>query len=213
MKKKSLFIPVIIILAITLSSCLESNVFISLNRDLSGTADIEYRISGKSSNVSSDLTAMKHQFIPVDLPGIRKIADLNTGLVLKSYESSESGETVTVKYSVSFSSPGDLGPLSATDGESFVFSLRSPSKGKLEVILKNPFSNGTDDKTKNLLKSLFGDNKLSFRLKVAGFLTSTNIGELTEDPSIALFILSFGELVDADKDILWKLEYTESTGG
>ncbi len=213
MRGRFLFIPVLLVVLITFSSCLESSVFISLNRNLSGTAEVVYRISGKSAYVSSDLTAMRYQFIPVDETSVRRITDLNTGLVLKNYEYTAGGKTEIVKYSVDFSSPGDITPLSVTEGGTAVFSIKNPAKGKLELTLKNPFSEGTDEKTKNLLKSLFSDNKLSFSLKVSGFLTSTNIGELTEDPSTAMLNLSFGELIDSDKAIVWKLEYTENTGG
>ncbi len=210
MLKKLIFVFVSIIF---FSSCIESNVSILIKNDFSGTADVTYVISGKSEYISSDLTSLRYQFLAIDEESLRNITDRNNTLVLKNYTYEEGGDTSKVSFSIDFSSPEEIEKLTSPGGAAPLLSIGRPENGKITVKLRSPFSGGTDEKTKSLLKALYGDNILSFRITIPGFITSTSIGELTEDPSSALLKLTFGQLIDNGEDIIWILDYTQSTGG
>ncbi len=209
MLKKLAFICISIIF---LSSCIESNVKITIRNNFSGTAEVSYVVSGKSEYVSSDLTALRYQFLPIDEESLRKITAQNNTLVLKNYTYKEGGSASTVDFSIDFTAPEEIEKL-ASEGTVPLLRISRPENGNITVNLHSPFSGGTDEKTKALLKALYGDNSLVFSITIPGFITSTNIGELTEDPSSALLKLSFGQLLDNTEDIIWILEYTQTTGG
>lgn len=210
MLKKLAFI---FISMISLSSCIESNIKITMRNNFSGTAEVSHVISGKSEYVSSDLTALKYQFLPIDEESLRQITAQNNTLVLNNYTYEEGGSASTVSFSIDFTAPEEIEKLTSSDGTAPLLRISRPENGKITVNLHSPFTGGTDEKTKSLLQALYGDNSLVFSITIPGFITSTNIGELTEDPSSALLKLTFGQLLDNTEDIIWILEYTESTGG
>lgn len=201
-------ILILILSVIILSGCLESRVSVVINRDFSGEVEINYSVSGESEYVSSDLSTMKYQFIPIDENSIRQITDRDDGLVLNKYERTDRGIETSIIISAGFSSLDKIEKLSKIDGDAALLRISLPSEGNIRVAIRNPFSDETSDQTAALLKALYEDKILDFKIKVPGFLTSTNIGELTNDPAEAELRLTFKQLVESTSDIIWDLKYT-----
>ncbi len=201
-------ILILILSVIILSGCLESRVSVVINRDFSGEVEINYSVSGESEYVSSDLSTMKYQFIPIDENSIRQITDRDDGLILKKYERTDRGIETSIIISAGFSSLDKIEKLSKIDGDAALLRISLPSEGNIRVAIRNPFSEETSDQTAALLEALYEDKILDFKIKVPGFLTSTNIGELTNDPAEAELRLTFKQLVESTSDIIWDLKYT-----
>ncbi len=202
--KKLFFVPFLVLL---ISSCMDSTVSITLNKDLSGTLKAHYRISGESEYVSSDLVAMKYEYLPVNGDYLKRLADENAGIVLSSYKKTQSGGDVLVDMTVLFSKPADIEKISGYKGKTKILSLLHPSPGVIRIVFRNPLSRRVSAKTLRLLSALYSDRKINMSVKVAGFITNTDRGRLAEDPSVALFSFPVMTLLKERTPLVWTLTY------
>jgi len=199
--------------AVMLSSCIEGKVDITVNRDLSGTVNVDLLVAGESRYVSSDLSSLNYQFIPLTGNAVSDIVNGNPGLKLVSYSETPEGENVSVKYRVDAEKISSAGLLSGYGDGIKTLSIDFPEKGKVRIVLRNPVRDKMSVKTRNLLSSLYKDKTVVLSVKVPGFITSTDIGELSEDPSVAVLRIKVTEFMNSREDRIWNLVYTPGNGG
>ncbi len=201
------------VMAVMLSSCIEGNVDITVNRDLSGTVNVDLLVAGESRYVSSDLSSLNYQFIPLTENAVNDIVNRNAGLRLVSYSETSAGENVSVKYRVDAEKISSAGLLSGYEDGIKTLNIDLPEKGKVRIVLKNPVRDKMSVRTRKLLSSLYRDRTLVISVKVPGFITSTDIGELSEDPSVAVLKVKVTEFMASGKDKIWNIIYTPGNGG
>ncbi len=203
---KALF-PFLLLSVLLFSSCLDSTVSIKLNKDLSGSLEAMYTISGESEYVSSDLVTMKYEYLPVDGATLKRIADETDGITLNSFKQTRTGNNLLDTLTVHFTHLKDIEKLSGYTGEVKILSLSEKTAGVLKVTLRNPLDKDISSKTLQLLTALYSKQKIHISIKVSGFITNTDKGALAEDPSVAVYDLPLMELLQSANPIVWTITY------
>ncbi len=200
-------IPLLSGMVLLFSSCLDSTISIKLNKDLSGSLEAVYSISGESEYVSSDLTAMTYEYLPADGVSLKRIADETDGLTLDSFKQTEKGPDVVDSLTAHFDSIRNIEKLSGYRGGVKILSLREGAPGTLQVVLTNPLDKNVSAKTLQILSALYRHRKITITLQVSGFITNTDAGALSEDPSTAVYSLPLMKLLTSRDQIVWTITY------
>ncbi len=203
--RKLLFVTAV---SMIFSSCLDSNIEISFNRNFSGTVSISYNISGETEYISSDLVEITYQYLPVDGDTIKKITDNAEGLTLDSYKRTQTGKGSVINIATRFTKAEDIEKIFGYEDGIKSLSIQNSAPGIFKVILKNPLSSEISAQTLNLLNALYDDRNINITVRVPGFVTDADIGALTEDPAVAFLQIPLSRIL-AEKDrIVWTVRYT-----
>ncbi len=202
-----IFLPFLLSTVFLLYSCLDSTVSIKLNKDLSGSLEAVYTISGESEYVSSDLVNMRYEYLPVDGTSLKGIADGTTEITLDSFKQTRKGNNLLDTLAVHFTRLQDIEKLSGYTGKVKILSLTEKIPGILKITLKNPLDKNISSKTLQLLTALYSNRKINISIKVSGFITNTDRGALAEDPSVAVYDLPLMELLRSSEPIVWTITY------
>ena len=202
-----IFFPFLLSTVFLLSSCLDSTIAIKLNKDLSGSLEADYTISGESEYVSSDLINMRYEYLPVDGTSLKRIADGTTGITLDSFKQTRTGNNLLDSLAVHFTRLQDIEKLSGYTGEIKILSLAETIPGILKITLTNPLDKNISSKTLQLLSALYSNRKINISIKVSGFITNTDRGALAENPSVAVYDLPLMKLLRSSEPIVWTITY------
>lgn len=190
------------------SSCLDSNIEISFNRNFSGTVSISYNISGETEYISSDLVKITYQYLPVDGDTIKKITDNVEGLTLDSYKRTQTGKGSVINIATRFTKAEDIEKIFGYEDGIKSLSIQNSVPGILKVILKNPLSPEISAQTLNLLNALYDDRNINITVRVPGLVTDADIGALTEDPEVAFLKIPLSRILMEKDRIVWTVRYT-----
>lgn len=189
-----------------LSSCLTLNEHVAIHADGSGVVQVSYRIARLARELPSS-GSIAVLPLPTSPESFSKRVRGVQGLRLESFKPIEATSAVGADASIAFNRVTSLDSVLGPDsGVTFQLNRNGSLFSFRQTIYPgNP--DGVDKKTLDLVKELFGDDKLVFSLAAPARIRSVNLGTIGSDRTTASYSTTVPAVIQAKKPVVWEVSW------
>ncbi len=203
-------ILVMLLLVLSLSSCIGLNSNVTIRQNGSGTIQLEYRLSRMFEALGKLDGNEKQLPLPVSRTDFERTLSRVPGLSLTAYASSQDEKDIIVKAELAFTNLEALrGFLDAT-GQSVRFATEGGNR-TLELVLVRGIKN-VDKELENLVRTVFSGYTIELRFTLPSVPTISNtstIGQTTVTGPAARYNAAVSDLVLSPDTVQLKLSWKE----
>ncbi len=198
--KEKLYLIILPLLIILLSSCLSVTTVLEHKASGSGTLTLDYRISKKAAGIQKDAHSGKNLIpLPVNEADFNETASLNPGVSLRNFSETEDSHYVYIQADLEYETLDDLEPFLGIP----VDYSRSGDVNRLVLTFLDPDTQ-LDAESKAILGSLFAEDRLVFEMSFPSAVRSSTYGSI--DGRTVAFESALVDLY-GDSGFVWAVEW------
>lgn len=198
---------ILIIVSISLISCIEVDSSIDINEDGTGTWDLQYRISQEASFITPGLEFSGFNYFPKNEDELRKRVSEIAGLELLDVSTNETGEFIEYSALMSFLHTDNIESFFANYTENSLIDISSEEKGVFQLKIENPYRSEIDEETLKLFSALYSGKMVNIVVGFSGIVTNSSEGLLSEDPGKVAFEMKIVDLLTMAGPVSWIINY------
>ncbi|MCK5198739.1 MAG: hypothetical protein KAR21_10330 [Spirochaetales bacterium] len=198
---------ILIILSISLISCIEVDSLIDIKEDGTGEWNFQYRISQEASFITTGLEFSGFNYFPNNEDELRKRTSEIPGLELLQVSVNETAEFIEYSARMSFLNTDNIESFFTNYAENSLIDISSDETGIFQLIIDNPYSSEIDQDTLKLLSALYSNKMINIVVAISGIVTNSSTGILSEDPGKAAFEIKTMDVLTMVEPVSWIINY------
>ncbi|QEN07719.1 hypothetical protein EXM22_06845 [Oceanispirochaeta crateris] len=200
MKKNTMGSLLLLLLIVSLTSCLTITTGLDHSASGAGRLSLDYRINKKAAGVQKDsITSQNLIPLPIKRSDFDELTALNPSVSVRSYSETEDSEYIYINAELDYQNIIDL-------SEFLGFSIESENNGDVSSMTMH-ILDGTepiDQESLNLLDSLFSEDRLVFDLTFPRNIRSSTYGSVSG--RTVLFDISIPDVFRRN-NLVWSVEW------
>ena len=198
---------ILIVLAISLISCIEVDSLIDIKEDGTGVWNLQYRISQEASFLTPGLEFSGFNYFPQNEDELRKRTSEIPGLELLQVSVKETAEFIEYSARMSFLNTDNIELFFTNYAENSLVEISSEEDGLFRLTIENPYGSEIDQDTLKLLSALYSNKMINIVVAFSGIVTNSSTGILSEDPGKAAFEIKTMDVLTMVEPASWIINY------
>ncbi len=198
---------ILIVLSISLISCIEVDSLIDIKEDGTGAWNLQYRISQEASFITPGLEFSGFNYFPNNEDELRKRASEIAGLELLKVSIKETAEFIEYSARMSFLNTDNIESFFTNYAENSLIDISSEEKGLFQLTIDNPYRSEIDEETLKLFSALYSGKIINIVVGFSGIVTNSSTGLLSEDPGKVAFEMKTVDVLTMVEPVSWIINY------
>jgi len=195
------------LISILLCSCIEIDLNLQINEDLSGNAELVYRVSTLAKELGD---FEEDENFPLPLPVTREnfLARVEQveGLSIESYQQQENEDNIIIQAVIRFNNPENLNALLTEEDKKITIDTNE-NLNSMEIRFINNMETEKSQKNMDIANAFFFDYNIKCSIVVPTAISSISSGTVTANRRGAQIEYTIPQLLESENAEIWRVEW------
>lgn len=198
---------ILIVLSISLISCIEVDSLIDIKEDGTGVWNLQYRLSQEASFITPGLEFSGFNYFPQNEDELRKRTSEIAGLELLQVSAKETYEFIEYSIEMSFLNTDNIESFFTNYAENSLVEINSEEDGVFRLTIENPYRSEINQDTLKLLSALYSSKTFNIVVVFPGIVINSSTGILSENPRMAAYEMKIIDALTMVEPVSWIINY------